>query len=111
MTKLESIPVLFRVSREKNPDVVAVFPTLSGSSAYDMTCYAHVGQHSACSYDWYNTTRPATPEQYTGLLAELRGIYEESADPVALVICKRITRQHRAALQAAYNENHERSRT
>ena len=79
--------VIFRFDKSAQ-EVVAVFPYLAPSGNY-MTCYSHVGQHSGCSLDWYRRTRPATPEQYAPLLAELRGIYETGPDAVRLVIAKR----------------------
>lgn len=72
---METLPVLFRKSQG---EVTAVFPTVCGSGPDDMTCYAHVGQHGICCRAWYNSTRPANPEDYADLLAELRGIYERS---------------------------------
>lgn len=64
---------IFRADRagQFKGHVTAVFPELPGTSAYDMTCYAHVGQHSSCTKEWYATTRPATYEEYAPLLAEL----------------------------------------
>ena len=67
----QETPVLFRVS---DGEVTAVFPTDPATVyGYEMTCYAHVGQHSACSYEWYLTTRAATPAEYRALRAELEG--------------------------------------
>jgi hypothetical protein len=63
----ESIPVLFRRDGE---DITAVFPTLDEGGGL-VACYAHVGQHSACSRGWYNTTKAATPQQYADLKREL----------------------------------------
>lgn len=87
---MDTIRVIFRAERSGplKGDVTAVFPDSPWMATY-MTCYAHVGQHSGCSLAWYRTTRPATPEEYAPLLAELRGIYETGADPVRLVIAKR----------------------
>ena len=40
-----------------------------------MAYYAHVGQHGSCSYDWYITdTKPAKPDEYANLKAELESI-------------------------------------
>lgn len=66
--------VLFRTDKSGpfKGDVTAVFPCEPFTSEWDMTCYAHVGQHSACTMGWYyHTTRPATPEEYADLKAEL----------------------------------------
>lgn len=37
------------------------------------TCYAHVGQHSACHPDYLKKCRLAAPEEFVDLLAELKG--------------------------------------
>lgn len=70
-------PVLFRADRRVNFEVTAVFPTLEypmHPRGIGYTCYTHVGQHSACCRDWYHTTRPATPAEYTPLLKELEAM-------------------------------------
>ena len=68
-------PVIFRIGRSKNDrEVVAVFPCEPHDmSGRDMTCYAHVGQHGGCSFGWFHrgNHRPATPEEYADLKAEL----------------------------------------
>lgn len=58
--------VIFRADRSGDfkGQVTAVFPA-------DMSCYAHIGQHSECGDDWYRTTRPATPAEYASLHREL----------------------------------------
>ena len=38
------------------------------------SCYAHLGQHSACHIDYANECKEATPEQYKDLKTELEGI-------------------------------------
>lgn len=108
---MEKLPVIFRAERSDG-SVTAVFPTLAWDSAgHYFTVYAHIGQHSSGSRDWYRSTRPANPEEYGPLLAELRGIYttrpEELPDiygePVELVIYQRMTPRHRAALRESVN--------
>lgn len=103
---MENVPVLFRADRsgDHKGEVTAVFPTLPADRWPNMTCYAHIGQHSACSPDWLRTTRPTKPDEYAGLLAELRSIYERADDPdrVRLIIRQRITPAMRAELRAAY---------
>ena len=95
----EALPVIFRAEWNDSPKtgnlhITAVFPTLQGTGPQDATCYAHVGQHSACSRRWYNETRAAKPDEYADLLAELRSVYEEGADAVKLVVAKRWTKHH-----------------
>lgn len=90
-------PVLFRVERNGpgRGSVTAVFPTIpADASGHLMCCYAQVGQHSGCSWSWYLKTRPATPEEYAPLAAELEAI------GYRLQVARRITRQHREALRA-----------
>jgi hypothetical protein len=102
--EIPELIVIFRKDRGKNPEVTAVFPTeVGGAKMGDMTCYAHIGQHSGCSYGWYLTTRRARPEEYADLLAELRQIYEEDPDdPVRLVVRQRISPQMRAEYDRQY---------
>ena len=67
-------PVLFRMAKDEHGEyLTAVFPRQLGTDdPWSMGCYAHVGQHGSCSTDWYRTTWPAKPEQYTDLAAELQ---------------------------------------
>jgi hypothetical protein len=91
MTKLETLPVLFRTI---DGEVTAFFPTLPGTyDPYTMTCYAHIGQHGSAHVDYVRKGRPATPEEYASLYAELRRIDEREDDPgrVRLVVKHRIT--------------------
>jgi len=97
MTKRdEAIPVLFRADRTRRRgagdrvEITAVFPTLPGTvgDRDSMTCYAHIGQHSACSSGWIREkTWPAKPDEYRDLLAELESI------GYRLRIVKRISRK------------------
>ena len=66
-------PVMFRMGKRRGEsEVTAVFPTLPGDTrGLMMVCYAHVGQHSACSTEWLATTRQATVAEYADLKREL----------------------------------------
>jgi hypothetical protein len=66
-------PVIFR---KDTYGVTAVFPTIPGSvgATDSMECYAHIGQHSYCSLEWYRTTAPATPAESAALRKELAAI-------------------------------------
>jgi hypothetical protein len=89
----EITPVVFRAERSGpfKGDVTAVFPTDAADiNGYQMGCYAHVGQHSACSRQWYWTTRAATPAEYASLKREL----ESAPYGYRLKVYKRITRAH-----------------
>lgn len=108
---MEKLPVIFRAEKSgpHKREVTAVFPTLQGTGPHDMTCYAHIGQHSTCTPGWYAQTRLATPDEYKSLLAELRGIYETRpasnpeiyGEPVKLEVRTRTSPQMRAARMAA----------
>lgn len=72
----EETLVLFRCDKSGPfKDVVdAVFPYEPGTNdPRTMSCYAHVGQHGSCDMGWLRTTRPAKPEEYADLKAELEG--------------------------------------
>ena len=96
----ETTPVLFRISRAPKRDgsaVCAVFPCEPGNGTPgSMSCYEHLGQHGACSYGWYNTTRAATPAEYADLFTEL----ESAPYGYRLKVYQRMTAQHRKALDA-----------
>ena len=74
---MQTLDVVFRAERsgDHKGEVTAVFPTEYEHNGLH-SCYAHIGQHGACSRAWYAKTRPATESEYADLLAELRGIYE-----------------------------------
>ncbi len=97
MTEEPMTDVVFRVERygDFKGDVTAVFPAEPWALAepYDCACYAHVGQHGACSRAWYRFgTRAATPEEYAPLKAELE------AEPYGyrLRVARRWTARHDA---------------
>jgi hypothetical protein len=109
----EETPVLFRLSAGekwskrhgrampcwRSAYLTAVFPTIPGSVSdpYSMSCYARVGQHSSCSWEWYRETRPAKPEDYASLKREL----ESAPYGYRLKVCHRITPQMRNELRKA----------
>lgn len=75
------LDVIFRVAGG-TPVVTAVFPSLPGTYDPDTAlCYAHVGQHGACSRAWYRTARAATETEYMPLLRELTRLYGRSDGP------------------------------
>ena len=65
--------VIFRYFRG---EVVAIFPEIAGT--YDSgtcSCYASMGQHSACNpYLVIDDSKLATPEQYADLKQELENL-------------------------------------
>ncbi|TIX43795.1 MAG: hypothetical protein E5V40_01765 [Mesorhizobium sp.] len=104
-------PVLFRVHRAPKThgdDVTAVFPAEpSDMTGRYMTCYAHIGQHGACGWEWYRRTRPATPAEYASLKAEL----ESEPYGYRLKICRRIQPEHRKAFETELRRLHSRQPT
>lgn len=87
-------PVLFRAEKSgpHKGEVTAVFPTIPGTREFHTcTCYARVGQHSSCTYGWYQGTRPARPDEFEALRRELESL------GYSLKIVSRWTRHHDAA--------------
>lgn len=68
----DTTKVIFRKDKEDG-DVIAVFPEDKQDNNM-IGCYAHIGQHSTMSLDYYKETVPATPEEYKDLKAELENI-------------------------------------
>lgn len=63
--------VTFR--KERDGEIIAVFAELA--TPYTFMMYSHFGQHGSICLDYYRAeTRPATFEEYRGLLAELSAI-------------------------------------
>ena len=70
-----------RVKFYRQPDgqILAYFPDEpyyspeTNNDHRTRTCYAHVGQHSACRPDYLKKCRLAAPEEFVDLLAELKG--------------------------------------
>ena len=85
---MEKYSVIFRKDAE-NGEIIAFFP--ESHSTGKILCYAHIGQHCEASMSYYWTTKKASPEEYAGLLAELRGIYEHGEDAMQLVVKQRMS--------------------
>ena len=85
---LQTVKVIFRMDKWLD-ECIAFFPELPGTNDYLMNCtsYVHCGQHGAASFNYYfESTRPAMPEEYADLLAELTQIYNDCT----LKVCKRM---------------------
>lgn len=104
---MDILPVIFR--KESDGTILAVFPTQAESySGWHMLCYGHIGQHGTCSIEYYWSMRPASPEEYADLLAELTAIYTTRpsarpdiyGQPVILKPVKRISPAMRAQFLA-----------
>jgi len=63
--------VIFRVFADG--EVIALFPHIKENNGM-IGSYMHVGQHSPADPAIVNDTKPATPEQYGELFAELQSI-------------------------------------
>ena len=73
---------------------VAIFPAIPGTNAYNVTVYAHLGQHGHGTPQYLNRLRLATEAEYAPLLAELKSIGYNPR------VVKRMTARHRAARAA-----------
>ena len=62
------------IFRKEDGDVVAFMPYDIADINGNITCYAHIGQHSAASFGYYRTTKSATEKEYFDLLNELQSI-------------------------------------
>jgi hypothetical protein len=71
--------VLFLLEKAVEPDayydVFAFFPEMEYNVNPNLkSCYAHIGQHSACHIDYAAGCSPATEVQYAALRDELESI-------------------------------------
>ena len=73
MTKEAKTLVVFRVFRSGG-DVIALFPDIAATrNPVYCESYQHVGQHGAAHYTGcMKASRPALPEEYASLVAELQ---------------------------------------
>jgi len=67
---LTKVQFLVNEKDPENPDLFAYFPEEIHHGEF-RTGYSHVGQHSAVHPEYAAESRPATPEEYAGLKAEL----------------------------------------
>jgi len=69
------MPTKVKFLKEIGGNVLAYFPQLryarNGYRNDLKTCYAHIGQHSACASEYAKKCVPATPEEYNDLKNEL----------------------------------------
>lgn len=68
-------------------EVMAFFPEVHVNPG-NIMCYAHMGQHSEASYEFYMTTKPCTESEYADLKREL----EECLGYDDLKVVKNVTR-------------------
>ena len=80
--------VIFRKFRKFGGEIIALFPEEPGSKVYLCMSYQHFGQHGDADYiHCVANSRPARPEEYAALKAELQSI------GYTLEVCRRRTRQ------------------
>ena len=74
--KKEILPVIFR--KFKDGDVIAFFPTeVDSFSQFECMSYMFIGQHSIARTELITELKKCTVEEYTPLLNEIKGIYDE----------------------------------
>jgi len=68
-------------------NVIALFPDEQwGYKKGEIASYMRLGQHAPARASYVEELQPATPDEYAGLLAELRSIYEYKQSPGDVVI-------------------------
>ena len=65
--------VKFYLEKDSENEVFAYFPDLVWC-ATNKTCYAHIGQHSACHPNYVKECKEANLPQYLDLFNELQSI-------------------------------------
>jgi hypothetical protein len=78
---LKPTEVVFRAFNDRDgKQVIALFPYVPGRTLGSCESYMHIGQHSEVDYQAViDGTRPATPEEYADLKAELENYGPEEA--------------------------------
>jgi len=65
--------VIFRKEKENN--IIAIFPYVLWNLSGDVTCYAHVGQHGAADYNYcLQKSKLASPDEFKDLFTELESL-------------------------------------
>jgi hypothetical protein len=63
------------LKNDKEEDLFGYFPNeFFNRDRVTKVCYAHVGQHGACSPAYAQACRPATKKEYKDLLQELKSL-------------------------------------
>ena len=84
----EPIKVVFR--KHPDGDIFALFPELSEGGSLCVS-YAHIGQHGSADYAYcISRTKPAKPEEYFDLLAELK---TRGYDSLKVILSYRIAKR------------------
>lgn len=87
---MKTIEVQFR---KLKGEVIAVFPYII-TGRHTVLSYAHIGQHSDCTWIINSITKPVNDSEYLDLLNELKSIYTD----FKLVVIKR--RNHDKYMEA-----------
>jgi hypothetical protein len=89
--------VIFR-KWKSNGDVIALFPEIAAtcSDAWLCSSFEHVGQHGAADPSIISQTKPATPQEYADLKAELEAYPYE----YVFEVVHKFTRAHHEARKA-----------
>jgi len=67
--------VVFRASRRKHPEITAVLIGQVHSRDNPLTVWDSQSGHGGGCYEWYYSTRPALPSEYSEELKKLRRQY------------------------------------
>lgn len=97
--KTEIQKVLFRADRRKPHAVSAVLVGQAGSYTAPLSVWDSSSGHGAGSWEWYYSTRPATPAEYADELAKLSRQY---APEYRIQVVSRYTRKDRDAIHAQF---------
>lgn len=73
-TITEKLKVIYR--KTNDGEVIAFMPELPANYG-KIVCYAHIGQHSEATLEYYQSTRSAKPAEYIALHTELKSIYND----------------------------------
>lgn len=73
-TQFDKLKVIYR--KDAGGEVVAFLPELPASRG-SIVCYAHMGQHSEATLEYYQSTKSAKPAEYMALHTELKSIYDD----------------------------------
>lgn len=65
--------IIFKKDK-KDGEIIAFMPYDIQNWKGNFTCYAHLGQHGVCNYDYYLDCKKATKEEYQNLYNELKNI-------------------------------------
>lgn len=73
-TPYVKLKVIYR--KDSDGKVTAFMPELPANYG-KIVCYAHMGQHSEASIEYYHSTETALPSEYEPLHKELKAIYND----------------------------------